>query len=143
MPDEPQTLGHVVAHQWLCDHFGHLNARHYAAAFDDAIFAFWAGYGATAPAPGKPGVFPVTARLAIDYCAEVLAGTVLRVTGQPVRIGGKSVTLELVLSDAATGVTVARCDVTEVFFDALSRQSAPVPDPIRTALAGALRPGRP
>jgi 2-(1,2-epoxy-1,2-dihydrophenyl)acetyl-CoA isomerase len=31
-------LTSIVAHAWHCDHFGHLNVRHYAAAFDDALF---------------------------------------------------------------------------------------------------------
>lgn len=39
-----------LAHRWQCDHFGHLNARYYAAAFDDAVFVFWDGNGISIPA---------------------------------------------------------------------------------------------
>ncbi|REG34070.1 acyl-CoA thioester hydrolase [Paracoccus versutus] len=133
----PVPLNAVVAHRWHCDHFGHLNARHYAAAFDDAIFIFWSQAGVEVPPPGQPGVIPVTAQLKIEYRSEVTAGEVLAISGQPARIGGKSVTLALTMQEAATGRTVATCEVVEVFFDALARQSVPVPDPVRVALQGA------
>lgn len=130
----PATLNSLVAHQWHCDHFGHLNARHYAAAFDDALFIFWTHAGVEIPQPGQPGVIPVTAQLKIDYRSEVTAGQVLSILGQPLRIGGKSVTLALTMQEAATGRITATCEVVEVFFDALARQSAPVPDHVRAAL---------
>lgn len=130
----PATLNSLVAHQWHCDHFGHLNARHYAAAFDDALFIFWTHAGVEIPQPGQPGVIPVTAQLKIDYRSEVTAGQVLSILGQPLRIGGKSVTLALTMQEATTGRIAATCEVVEVFFDALARQSAPVPDHVRAAL---------
>lgn len=134
----PVPLNSVVAHQWHCDHFGHLNARHHAAAFDDAIFIFWTHAGVEIPPPGQPGVIPVSAQLKIDYRSEVMAGQILQISGQPVRIGGKSVTLALTMQEMTTGRTVATCEVVEVFFDALARQSAPVPDHVRAALQAAI-----
>lgn len=133
----PLSLNSMVAHQWQCDHFGHLNARHYAAAFDDALFIFWSHGGVVIPDQGQPGTIPVTAKLAIEYQSEVKAGEVLHIEGQPIRIGAKSVTLALTMREAVTGRTVATAEVVEVFFDALARNSAPIPNPVRVTLEGA------
>ena len=130
----PLHLSSLVAHAWHCDHFGHVNARHYAAAFDDALFIFWSHAGVQIPGPGQPGTIPVTAQLKIDYRVEIKAGEILHIEGQPARIGSKSVTLALTMREAATGRIAATCEVVEVFFDALARDSAPIPDPIRARL---------
>lgn len=132
----PLPLGAIVAHAWQCDHFGHLNARQYAAAFDDALFIFWAHIGVVIPDHGQPGTIPVSAQLKIDYLSEVKAGEVLQIDGQPTRIGGKSVTLTLTMRELRGGRTVATAEVVEVFFDALARNSAPIPDQVRSALQG-------
>ena len=135
----PLTLNSLVAHQWQCDHFGHMNARHYASAFDDALFIFWSHAGVVIPDRGQPGTIPVTAQLKIDYLSEVKAGEILHIEGSPVRIGGKSVTLDLTMREAATGRTVATAEVVEVFFDAIARSSAPIPSDVRAALEGGPR----
>lgn len=129
-----RPVSSFVAHQWLCDHFGHLNARHYAAAFDDAVLVFWSAMGLVVPAPGAAGAIPVTARLAIDYHAEVLAGAVLDIDARIARIGGKSVTLRFEMRERPAGRRVASCETVEVFFDALERTSAVIPGQIRAAL---------
>lgn len=57
-----------VVHSWMCDHFGHLNVRHYAAAFDDAALSFWARMGHR----HMPGLaMPVTAESKIMFHREV------------------------------------------------------------------------
>lgn len=123
-----------LAHQWHCDHFGHLNARHYAAAFDDAVFIFWNQLGLVIPGPGEAGQIPVTAKLGIEYLSEVTAGTVLRIGASVVRVGGKSVTIRFEMRDQPGDRLVATCETVEVFFDARARCSAAIPDHLRTAL---------
>ncbi|SIQ61485.1 (3S)-malyl-CoA thioesterase [Paracoccus thiocyanatus] len=129
-----------LAHQWQCDHFGHMNARHYAAAFDDAVFLFWDRMGLVVPGPGEAGVIPVTARLTIDYHLEVVAGTALNILARIDRIGGKSVTVGFEMRESRTGRPVSTCETVEVFFDAVERQSRPIPAPIREALQRAASP---
>nr|WP_296430280.1 thioesterase family protein [Roseovarius sp. BRH_c41] len=121
------VLTHVF-HPWHCDHFGHVNTRHYAAAFDDATFAFWAGLGV-----GQGSIVPVTARQMITYQTESTSGTVVSIHAKPVRVGDKSVTLEFAMSDLAGGA-LAHFEVVEVFFDNTTRQSAKMPENVRAAL---------
>ena len=35
-----------VVHPWHHDHFGHMNVRHYAPFFDDAVYHMWTLLGA-------------------------------------------------------------------------------------------------
>jgi acyl-CoA thioester hydrolase len=119
----------VVFHNWHCDHFGHVNVRHYAAAFDDAIFAFWSIMGAA-----KSGIVPVTAQQTTSFSSEVQAGDVVEITAAITRLGGKSATVQLTMQDAASQALRATCEVVEVFFDMDTRQSAPLPQDVRTAL---------
>ena len=135
---DPLALTSIVAHQWQCDHFGHLNSRHYAAAFDDALFIFWGRLGMVPPALGQPGVMPVTAELKISYRSEAGTGTVARLTGRPLRVGTKSATLAFEMAEEGRGRLLASCEAVEVFFDMQARESRPIPDPLRQALTGLL-----
>ncbi|WFU05772.1 thioesterase family protein (plasmid) [Rhizobium sp. CB3171] len=119
----------AIAHQWMCDHFGHLNVRNYAAIFDDAIFVFWSKYGAS-----NQGSVPVTATLKIDFRSEVLAGTVLAISSKITRIGTKSVNFGLEMTNTDTNEVVASCDVVDVFFSLQDRKSMPIPERTRAKL---------
>ncbi|PRY86072.1 acyl-CoA thioesterase [Donghicola tyrosinivorans] len=119
----------AVFHNWHCDHFGHVNVRHYAAAFDDAIFAFWSAMGTA-----KAGIVPVTAQQTTTFTSEVKAGDVVEITATLTRLGGKSATVQLAMQDAASQTLRATCEVVEVFFDMDTRQSAPMPEAVRMAL---------
>lgn len=131
---EPLLLSSIVAHQWQCDHFGHLNVRHYAAAFDDAIFILWQRLGAVIPAPGCAGTMPVTAEARTSFASETLAGTIANVHGSILRVGNKSATFRLDMTEERTKRLLASCEIVEVFFDAQARQSRPIPDDLRQRL---------
>ncbi|MBL4928988.1 acyl-CoA thioesterase [Fuscibacter oryzae] len=127
---ETRVVSSFVAHTWLCDHFGHLNVRHYAGAFDDATFIFWDGIGFR-PGDGRP--MPVTLEVKTAFKHEALAGTVGRITAVVTKVGQKSVGLRFDMHDAE-GTLLASCDVIEVFMDATSRQSCAIPDALRNRL---------
>src|SRR5262245_36705108 len=131
---EPLFLSSMVVHQWQCDHFGHLNVRHYGAAFDDAVFIFWQRLGAEIPALGAPGSRPVTAEVKTSFVSEAMPGTIARVNGRVLRVGNKSATLGLEMTDERTGRRLASCEVVEVFFDMQARQSRPIPEALRARL---------
>lgn len=116
-------------HNWHCDHFGHVNVRHYAAVFDDAIFAFWDRMGAA-----RSGTVPVTARLTTTFVSEATAGEIVAVHASVLRIGGKSTTVELAMSRMGDGAPLAKCETVEVFFDTKTRSSCAMPDHVRSAL---------
>lgn len=124
-----------VFHQWQCDHYGHVNTRAYAAAFDDAIFAFWS----RTRDPSAGSAIPVTAEMKTAFVSEAAAGTVFAVRGSVVRVGTRSVTLRLEMSAVEpAGRLLASCDVVEVFFDPVERRSAAIPDGLRAHLTALL-----
>ncbi len=133
MDSGSHELTRIVVHQWQCDHFGHMNVRHYAAIFDDAIFVFWNEHRSTA----DDRIVPVTAEIRIGFRSEVLAGTIAKVRSRVERLGSKSVTLLLEMADARSDQLLATCEVVEVFFNAQSRQSEQIPEPIRKSLTHA------
>ena len=123
-----------VVHAWMCDHFGHMNARFYAHVFDDASFAMWSMAGVSRDVFARVGLHTVVARTETDLRAELLAGQLLAVRSRFVEIGSKSVTYEQELRDPETGVIHAVQRGVEVFFSPATRESARVPDEVRTIL---------
>lgn len=132
-PGPGVELTRVVVHQWQCDHFGHMNVRHYAAIFDDAVFVFWNGHGSRT----ADGTVPVTAETRTVFRSEVAAGTVVAVRARIERIGSKSLGLHLEMVDPQDGTVFASCDVVEVFFNLQTRGSEAIPARVRESLAAA------
>ncbi|MBE7183269.1 MAG: acyl-CoA thioesterase [Methylobacterium mesophilicum] len=130
-----EELTTVVVHQWQCDHFGHLNARFYAAIFDDATFVFWSRHGL---APGAR-IVPVTAETRIAFRSEAGAGTVASVRSRVGRVGSKSVGVSLELVESRTDRLLASCEIVEVFFSLDTRQSEGIPPAIRESLEAKAR----
>jgi acyl-CoA thioester hydrolase len=128
-----------VVHPWHHDIFGHMNVRHYAPFFDDASFHLYARLGLT-PDTLVPvhGVHMVSARAETNFLVELKAGDLFVIDGAVTRLGNRSVTLHLRMVHAASGVVHATYDLTEVFFDPVTRRSAPMPDAVRAALAAHL-----
>ena len=125
-----QDLTRAVVHQWQCDHFGHLNVRHYAAIFDDAIFIFWGQYRPLA----DQEIAPVSAEIKIGFRFEILPGTIVVVRSRVERLGSKSVTLHLTMIEDGTEKLLSTCEVVEVFFNLRTRMSEHIPEAIRDAL---------
>ncbi|MFN4057045.1 MAG: acyl-CoA thioesterase [Roseinatronobacter sp.] len=125
-----------VIHPWHLDHFGHMNVRHYAPFFDDAVYHVWARLGiGYAQMQDRFGVHCVTARATTSFVRELTAGDLIVIDAGVTRLGGKSVTLDVQMRHAESGALHATYEVVEVFFDPTTRASAPMPDPIRAALA--------
>lgn len=124
----------AVVHQWMCDHFGHMNVRFYAHLFDDAGFALWPMAGVTRAVFEATGLHTVVARTETDLERELLAGRVVVVRSRFVALGTKSVTYEQQLLDADEGTLHARQRCVEVFFDPQARAAAPIPETVRAIL---------
>ena len=79
-------------------------------------------------------VHTVVARTETDMVKELTAGQVVLVHSRWVAVGNKSVTYEQRMVDASSGEVHATQRVIEVFFDPLTRRSAPIPAAIRSKL---------
>ncbi len=124
-----------VIHPWHLDHFGHMNVRHYAPFFDDAIYHLWARLGLSYDQMQTQfGIHAVTAQASTGFKRELIAGDLIVIDASVTRIGNRSCTFQLRMLHAVTGAVHATYDVTEVFFDPATRQSAPMPDLVRATL---------
>ncbi len=126
--------GRGVVFPWLCDQFGHMNVRWYAAHFDDASFQVWSLIGLGPAEFDKRGIVAVVAGTKIDFVKEIHAGRLFVMRGGFVRLGTKSVTYLNKMFDADTGELKAVNEVTEVFFDPKTRRSAPMPADLRAVV---------
>ncbi len=139
---EAPTVATGVVHPWHHDHFGHMNVRHYAPFFDDAIYHFWTRLGAPySEMLDKFGVHTVTAKATTSFIKELTAGDLLAIDARVTRIGGKRATFLLTMRHADTGETHATYEVVEVFFDPKTRGSTEIPTSLRTLLEDATSDG--
>lgn len=130
-----------VVHPWHHDHFGHMNVRHYAPFFDDAVYHLWTRLGVPyAEMQRDHGVHCVSAQATTAFRKELTAGDLIVIDAAVARLGGRSVTFHLRMRHAETGVVHATYDIVEVFFDPVARASAPMPEPVRAKLTPWLLP---
>jgi acyl-CoA thioester hydrolase len=124
-----------VIHPWHHDHFGHMNVRHYAPFFDDAVYHLWTAVGLPyATMLADHGVHTVTAEAKTGFLRELTAGDLIAIDGAVARLGTRSCTFHLRMRHADTGALHATCDVVEVVFDPAARRSAAMPDAMRARL---------
>ena len=124
-----------VVHPWHHDHFGHMNVRHYAPFFDDAVYHMWTRLGLPySTMIPRHGVHTVTAQATTGFVKELSAGDLIMVDGVVSRVGGKSCSFHLRMLNADTGEVHATYDLVEVFFDPKTRTSAQMPDGVRSRL---------
>lgn len=141
---EPFILLHGVVHPWHHDHFGHMNVRHYAPFFDDAVYHMWTALGLPyATMRSAHGRHTVTAEARTRFLHELSAGDLIVLDGVVARVGTKSCAFHLRMHNADTGALHASCDVVEVFFDPVTRSSAAMPAPVRAVLERHLAPPAP
>lgn len=127
-------VNRVVVFPWHCDHFGHMNVRWYAHHFDDGAFHLWAVYGVDFKQLMAEGYHNVVAQTKTDFRNETTAGEMLVITAGFTQIGTRSVGIHLRMCDAYSGALCATQDVVEVFFDARTRSSAPIPPELRAKI---------
>jgi acyl-CoA thioester hydrolase len=130
-----------VVHPWHHDHFGHMNVRHYAPFFDDAVYHLWTALGLPYVAMAHDhGLHTVTAEAKTRFLRELTAGDLIVIDGAVARVGTKSCAFHLRMLHADTGALHATCDVVEVFFDPGTRAAAAMPEAVRATLAAHASP---
>ncbi|MEZ5750549.1 MAG: thioesterase family protein [Paracoccaceae bacterium] len=136
MPETRPELLRGVVHPWHHDIFGHMNVRHYAPFFDDASFFLYTALNIPISwMLQEHGVHIVSAKAETNFIKELKAGDGFVIDGGVKRLGNRSITFHLRMIHAETGVRHATYDLTEVFFDPKTRQSAPMPEAVRERLA--------
>jgi acyl-CoA thioester hydrolase len=118
-----------------CDAYGHMNARHYAAMFDEAGWQTLAKAGVSLTDLRSRGLGSVVATLTIDFHHELTAGQLVLVMGALTRVGVKSFAYEMRLYEADAMTHCATQTTVEVCFDTTRRIAAALPEDIRATLA--------
>src|SRR5262249_22482919 len=121
-----------------CDHYGHMNVRHYAALFDDAGWHMFARAGVSLGELNARGLGSVVATLTIDFHHEIKAGQLALITCALTRVGTKSFDYALKLYEADSMRHCATQKAVEVCFDTTKRRSVPLPDDVRAKLTALL-----
>jgi len=127
-----ETLRHIVP-QENCDVMGHMNTRHYAGLFDDAVTYFFTMLGHF-PRAGSPGLGWADVRNIIEFRREVASGAPILVRTRVTDIGTKSMTVSHEMLTADDGILRATMDCRIVCFDLAARRAVPIPDSFRNAV---------
>ena len=131
-------ISRTVVMPALCDHYGHLNVRHYAALFNDAAWQMLTLGGISMGEMKARGLGTVVATLTIDFHREVTVGQLVLIKGAITRVGAKSLAHELRLYEIETMTHCATQKSVEVCFDMAKRASVPFPDDLRVKLQAAV-----
>ena len=136
-----------VVYPAQCDAMGHMNAQHYIAAFDQAMWhlVLQLGFLPSWVTERRRGWADV--RYVVNFKNELHAGQLFSVESTVVRIGNSSLVSAHSLSEAASGVIAAEIEMTSIYFDLEKRTSRALPPSIRQAakqmLASAALPADP
>src|SRR5262249_35802470 len=121
-----------------CDHYGHMNVRHYAALFDDAGWHMLARAGVSLGELNARGLGSVVATLTIDFHHEIKAGQPALITGMTTPGGTNTFDYALKLFEADSMTHCATQKAVEVCFDTVKRRSVRLPDDVRAKLTAML-----
>lgn len=116
-----------VAHPWLCDAFGHLNARHHMAMFDDAGFHFLHMLVAAAGAARDPRLGWADVSLKATLRTETPLGGLVVIRSQLLKLGRTSVTYRHEMRSADDDRLHSECECVTVRFDLDARKACPLP----------------
>lgn len=136
---EPVETFRATVFPWHCDQFGHMNARWYAAFFDDASFHLYQRAGLSYPRMHETGpIVPVVAEITITYVHELVAGDLFVIRSGFTRIGNKSIQRIARMYNADTDTLCAIERGRDVFFDETTRLSTPMPESFRAQFEACL-----
>ena len=139
--NEPFETFRCTVFPWHCDQFGHMNARWYAAHFDEASFHLYHQTGLSYGRMHEAGsVITVVAEITIEYRHEMVAGDLVIIRSGFTHLGNKSLRRTARLYNGETGTLCSVEHARDVFFDESTRRSTPMPDGFREILQTGLMP---
>ncbi len=140
MPSSEQaTPGDVtyrgVVYPWHCDHMGHMNVMWYVGKFDEATWAFFAGFGLTPAYLRDHGRGMAAVDQRIRYVQELVAGDVVHVTTRLLEVAPRKIRFEHQMFNDITGELVATCELVGVHMDTEARKAVAFEEAIAARLA--------
>ena len=134
MADYVETFRGTVAPA-DCDHLGHMNVQHYFRAVSDGMFAVMIHLGLTPGEIRRRKLSFAVVRAETEFHRELYAGDIIVLESTILSVGEKSATFHHRLTNAATRDLAMSTEFKCVLLDLDKRQSAIVPEDIRSAAA--------
>ena len=131
MPSASEPLHLGIVQPWDCDVMGHFTVRRYAAAFDDASYQMLWRMSGEPPVSGDGGLGWADVQQVYNYHAEMRPGDMFAITGAPVRLGTKSVTVEYRMRRQGKDEEIASMTSSLVRFDLGARRAMAIEDAMR------------
>lgn len=114
-----------------CDAMGHLNVKEYIGFFDQAEWHCLLQLGFEARRIHHDQIGFADARHVVEYLKELVAGDLVLIESEVMRIGTKSITLFHRMFNASTGALSATQEAVVVQYDLRQRQAVPLLDEVR------------
>jgi acyl-CoA thioester hydrolase len=131
------TVYKGIVQPWLCDGMGHLTTRHYLGMFDDASYhLLHQVFGYAGPFGEHQDRGWADVKHVIEYRGELMAGTLIEIRGELVKLGGKSATARYEMVNLATGAVAATLESVSAYFDLVARKAVPLTDAMRAKATG-------
>ncbi len=126
--------GRAVVFPWHCDHYNHMNTRHYLGFFDDAGAHMMQALGYSLELDGRGDIGWADVEQTIKYRKEVCVGALLRITSSFLEIGSKTIKYRHTMANTSTDDVVATLDGVTVCFDLNKRRARALPENIKAKL---------
>lgn len=133
MSDAYKTYQGVV-YPWHCDHMGHMNVMHYVGKFDEATWSLFSDIGLTGRRMRDEKKGMVAVEQNIQYKGELMAGDVVAVRSEIIKLTDKSVTFRHQMRNVETDAVAAITTLTGLYFDRVARKAINLPDDIKAKL---------
>jgi acyl-CoA thioester hydrolase len=119
-----------AVYPWQCDHIGHMNVMWYAGKFDEASWQFLSHLGVTRSALRESNRAMAAVQQNISYKREIYAGDLITIRTGLLEVKEKTIKFLHTMENDETGLVAAEAEITGVYFDALERKAAPLPEDI-------------
>ena len=113
---------------------GHLYFANYMVYADEVAVNYMEELGYSALNPGNAPALIFTVNINCDYLNECKSGDTVQVSVGYEKLGRSSAVLVYELRNDATGITLARGSITQVFVNQETRKSCEIPPAFRAAI---------
>lgn len=110
-----------------CDVMGHMNVKHYIAAFDQAMWHLVAAAGYKSSWLKERNLGWADRHYEVDFLQELPVGSLFEVKSQFLKIGRTSLTAHHRMFNTETGTLSAEITAVSILFDLTARKPSPLP----------------
>ena len=126
------VTGRGVVYPWHLDHMGHMNVRHYVAAFDEACWVLLAHLGLDDFYFKRYRRGMAALEQVIQYKSELHAGDGFEIRSRILEVRPKTIRFQHDMHKLRDGMLAASTTIIGVHIDAEAREGIALPDEVRS-----------